>query len=121
MHLYPPEVRRGEVLPAVSDDAEAVHVCQAGVHGGKPRQHHVSGSAHSWSALPHVSEGEVMKSSARALCWLLAMKVRNCIPLCSKLSVDSEILKPEILALGKVNRKSLAKCLKVKQGCCFLY
>lgn len=60
VHLYPPEFRRGEVLPAVSDDAEARQVCQAGVHGGKPRQPHVSGSAHSWPALPHVSEGELI-------------------------------------------------------------
>lgn len=69
MHLYPPEVRRGEVLPAVSDDQEAVHVCQAGVHGGKPRQHHVSRSAHSWSAVPHVSEGEVMELSEQESCF----------------------------------------------------
>lgn len=35
--MYPPEVGYGEVLPAVSDDTEAVHVCQTGVHGGEPR------------------------------------------------------------------------------------
>ena len=58
VHLYPPEVRCGEVLPALSNDEEAFHICQAGVHGGEPRQHHVSGGAHSWSALPHVPEGK---------------------------------------------------------------
>ena len=63
MHLYPPEFRRGEVLPAVSDDAEAGQVSQAAVHGGKPRRPHVSGSAHSRPALPHVSEGELIPNT----------------------------------------------------------
>lgn len=63
MHLHPSEVGPGQVLHAVPDDEKAFHVCQAGVHGGKPGQHHVSRSAHAWSALPHVHEGKCVEIS----------------------------------------------------------
>lgn len=67
VHLYPPEVGCGEVLPAVSDDAEAVHVCQAGVYGGEPGQSDVSGGAHARTALPNVSQGQFRHQDSSAL------------------------------------------------------
>ena len=77
MHLYPPEVEHGEVLPAVSDDQEALHVRQAGVHGGEPRQHHVSGGAHPWAALPHVHEGMLTEECRSNISFLnLAYRTR---------------------------------------------